>query len=70
MNFLSKYEPSGNISETDFVIIVDGLTSWIADHFTARQRAALVEALTDPDRAFASESAAGMIEAIVEKLKV
>lgn len=68
VNFLDNYEPGGNIGESDFVTIVETLTQWCTDHFTASERAALVENLTEPDLKFASELATGMIESIVKAL--
>ncbi|MEK7710688.1 MAG: choice-of-anchor Q domain-containing protein [Planctomycetota bacterium] len=69
VNYLTMANPADSSAEDDFRTIVDSLTQWCVDHFTAAERTALAERLSDPALTFVSQIAQDMVLAIVETLR-
>jgi len=69
VNCLTTADPPDNPAEADFRAAVDSLLLWYVDHFTAAERVALAERLSDPPLLFAGEdrsaTARGVVRALV-----
>ena len=69
VEYLAKANPIGSQEIEDFNIIVDGLTQWCVDHFTADEKKALAERLSDPTLTFAGDAGAKSAAGVIESLR-
>jgi hypothetical protein len=68
VNFLVEADPADSYAQDIFDMSLGMLTQWCLDHFSAQERAMLVQRLTDPGLTFACDIGAGAAEGVVAAL--
>lgn len=65
---LTNFDGNDSLTHEELIIVVDALSQWCADHFTAEERSSLTAILADPSRVFAGEVGANAAASMVKAL--
>jgi len=69
VEFLMQANQQGAPAMSEFIITVEALTGWCAEHLTSSEKAELVALLTDPEAEFADEAVEALVPRIVAALQ-
>ena len=63
-------DPVGEPALAEFILTVDALTGWCAEHLTSSEERELIALLTDPKSEFASAAVKALVPRIVAGLRL
>ena len=67
--FIMTADPADEAGMAEFIVTVEALTGWCAEHLTSAEERGLIALLTDPEAEFASAAVEAMVPRIVAGLR-